>query len=127
MIDYVISHHSLNMSLDTIFCNPSCMHNVLYKQVWNSSFENCWHTTLYTFSQNATQNKTKCCKKKKMEPQTMHHGTKMCKFKKKPNHNGECLQAFSFNHGGREYSLSKPSSFSSFYYYYYHHNHDGAI
>ncbi len=62
---------------------------------------------------------------KNMEPQTMHHGTKMCKFKKKPKHNGECLQAFSFNRGGGEDSLSKPSS-SSFYYYYHHHN-DGSI
>jgi hypothetical protein len=40
----------------------------------------------------------------------------------KPNCNGECLQAFSFNLGGGEDYLSEPSysSSSSFYYYYYH-------
>ncbi len=106
------------MSFDIIFCNPSCMHNVLYKQEWNSSFESCWHTTLYTFSQNATQNKTKCCIKK-YGATNYAPWYKNVQVQTKPNCNRECLQAFSFNHGGGEDSLSEPSSSSSFYYYYY--------
>jgi hypothetical protein len=98
------------MSFDIIFCKFSCMPTVLCKQNWNSSFLNYWHTTLHTFTQNATHNKQKCCMKK-YGCCPMHHGTKMCKFKKIKS-NGEHLWAFNFNKGGGTNSLSKP------YFYY---------
>ncbi len=79
---------------------------------------------------------TKCYTKQNKMLQKNIWNHKLCTMvqkcassKKKPNHNGECLRAFSFNHGGGEDSLSKPSSSSSssFYYYYYHHQDDGSI
>ncbi len=82
-----------------------------------------WKLLTYNFVYILTKCYTKQNKMlhKKIWPQTMHHDTKMCEFKKKPIHNGECLQAFSFNHGGGEDSLSKPSSS------YYRHDDDGSI
>jgi len=97
--DNIIPHHSLNilfnMSFVIIFCNPSCMPNVLCKQNWNSSiFKLLWYNLVYIHTKMLYKTKQMLHEKMWVLPHAPLY--QKCMSKKK-NQNGECLQAFNSN------------------------------